>query len=594
MDAETPLRGAGGKLTAVTPSWPSWGAHHITGKRKAGVTATAAANSGAGSSARQAGAPAQADVFDETATTEPLSFTDWISHELGWGVGLPWRRRARPAQHVVNFLSVPLRLEPLLSFGHAMCVDLLLFQFTSLPIRCVHAAMALAMLTVKSSCKVLGLAWFTTSKDATHTSVRRGGAWPTFTRAHAYDLVRGSVVVCAVLALGWVQVSRVYHYIRGEAIIKLYVIFNILEIFDRLACSLGSDVMDALYRTTRDHLQLPVADDDEEEAAEGSVPGHDSGTAHNESSGSGDGSAAPSSGVAALRLAFHFCVAVFYVVAHSLILFVQVVCLNVAINSRNNALLTLLVSNNFVELKASVFKRFEAENLFQVSCADTVERFQVCLFLFLIALQELTSLDAMRLLLPSILAILACEVIVDYVKHSFISKFNRLHADLYSTFKAILSHDLVAVRARMSTSLDPTHTCVKRLGLATLPLAVVVIRMAMLKVSPDVLPRLDAPTGLLASCLLFACLLAGKSCLGMLLLSHAAAVTRDQKRALGLAADEAADLAPVPGQMPGNPPVVHGGAAGSGKVAGTPSADPRLLDRLSATSRYSLTSARIP
>jgi hypothetical protein len=39
------------------------------------------------------------------------------------------------------------------------------------------------------------------------------------------------------------QVSRVYHYIRGEAIIKLYVIFNILEILDKLCASLGSDVI---------------------------------------------------------------------------------------------------------------------------------------------------------------------------------------------------------------------------------------------------------------------------------------------------------------------------------------------------------------
>jgi hypothetical protein len=39
--------------------------------------------------------------------------------------------------------------------------------------------------------------------------------------------------------------------------------------------------------------------------------------------------------------------------------------------------LTLLVSNQFVEIKQSVFKKFEKENLFQVSCSDVVERVQV-------------------------------------------------------------------------------------------------------------------------------------------------------------------------------------------------------------------------
>lgn len=37
-----------------------------------------------------------------------------------------------------------------------------------------------------------------------------------------------------------------------------------------------------------------------------------------------------------------------------------------AINSSNKALLTIMMSNNFVELKGSVFKKFDKNNLFQV------------------------------------------------------------------------------------------------------------------------------------------------------------------------------------------------------------------------------------
>jgi hypothetical protein len=206
---------------------------------------------------------------------------------------------------------------------------------------------------------------------------------PQFTRVHAYDILKGLIIILSVTVLGYVQVSRVYHYIRGEAIIKLYVVVSILEVLDQLFCSLGVDVMDALYRTTRDHLTLPglVA------SLETPTVGTESPiTEVNVTFSDANVSVDPFS--AAGRLAFHFLVAVAYVVSHALVLFVQVVCLNVAINGRNNALLTLLVSNNFVELKGSVFKRFEAENLFQVSCADTVERFQLLLFLVLISLQE--------------------------------------------------------------------------------------------------------------------------------------------------------------------------------------------------------------
>lgn len=52
-----------------------------------------------------------------------------------------------------------------------------------------------------------------------------------------------------------------------------------------------------------------------------------------------------------------------------MLLFVKIVVLNVAVNSHSNAILTLLVSNNFIELKGAVFKKFEQENLLQVSCS---------------------------------------------------------------------------------------------------------------------------------------------------------------------------------------------------------------------------------
>jgi hypothetical protein len=214
--------------------------------------------------------------------------------------------------------------------------------------------------------------------------------------------------------------------------------------------------------------------------------------------------------------------------------------------SRNNALLTLLISNNFVELKGSVFRRFESENLFQVACADTVERFQLGLFLLLIALQDLASLAALRALMPSLLAIFFCEMVVDHVKHSFITKFNRLHADLYRTFSAILSQDLLSARHRMRTSLDPTHTSAKRLGLATLPLTVVVVRMGLLKLDPRLLPRLTSVPGLAAYALVFACLFAFKTLLGMLLQAHAAGIIAEQRVEGAAATDAAAELQPPP------------------------------------------------
>ena len=40
--------------------------------------------------------------------------------------------------------------------------------------------------------------------------------------------------------------------------------------------------------------------------------------------------------------------------------------LNVAFNNHNKVLLLIMMSNNFIEIKGSVFKKFEKNNLFQV------------------------------------------------------------------------------------------------------------------------------------------------------------------------------------------------------------------------------------
>lgn len=48
---------------------------------------------------------------------------------------------------------------------------------------------------------------------------------------------------------------------------------------------------------------------------------------------------------------------------HSFILLAQAITLSTCIVAHNNALLALLVSNNFAEIKSNVFKRVSKENL---------------------------------------------------------------------------------------------------------------------------------------------------------------------------------------------------------------------------------------
>ena len=191
-----------------------------------------------------------------------------------------------------------------------------------------------------------------------------------------------------------------------------------------------------------------------------------------------------------------------YTVVHSAALFYQVITLNVAVNSYSNALITLLMSNQFVEIKSTVFKKFEKENLFQLTCADVVERFQLWLMLTIIASRNIVETGGFSFgshpsdptaprtnasILPKsftmfpewtgqvtgpFFLVLGSEMLVDWLKHSYITKFNNTKPIIYGRFLDILAKDYYS-----NAFADQNLT--KRLGLPTLPLSCLFIRAAI-------------------------------------------------------------------------------------------------------------------
>lgn len=49
-------------------------------------------------------------------------------------------------------------------------------------------------------------------------------------------------------------------------------------------------------------------------------------------------------------------------------------------------------------------------------------------------------------LLPVFILVLMSEMVVDWIKHAFITKFNDISPDVYRRYRAILSKDLVTSR----------------------------------------------------------------------------------------------------------------------------------------------------
>ncbi|TVY38275.1 Endoplasmic reticulum membrane protein [Lachnellula subtilissima] len=286
---------------------------------------------------------------------------------------------------------------------------------------------------------------------------------------HKADLLQGAVIICTCILLMRLDASRMYHNIRGQSAIKLYVIYNALEVCDKLFSALGQDIFECLFSN---------------ETLERDPDGRSK----------------------ILRPLGMFVLALIYNVIHAGTLFCQVITLNVAVNSYSNALLTLLLSNQFVEVKSTVFKMFQKDNLFQLTCADVVERFQLWLMLVIIALRNIVELGGLSIvgneadlakdtttpirtnsilpnsftILPSwsgevltpFLLVLGSEMLVDWIKHAYISKFNRVKPAIYQKYLDVLAKDYYS-NAFVNQNL------IKRLGLPVIPLSCLFIRSSV-------------------------------------------------------------------------------------------------------------------
>lgn len=306
------------------------------------------------------------------------------------------------------------------------------------------------------------------------------------------DILKGLLMICTCVILSYFDASRMYHWIRGQNAIKLYVIYNVLEVADRLLSAIGQDVLECLF--SREALERK-----------------------------------PDGRSKVVRPFWLFMLALGYTTLHATALFYQVITLNVAVNSYSNALITLLLSNQFVEIKSTVFKKFEKENLFQLTCADVVERFQLWLMLTIIASRNIVETGAFTswftvgsglpnqaasftngtttvrsstsilpqsfTFLPStvftsltggansllthlaqvlgpFLIVLGSEMMVDWLKHAYINKFNNTRPAIYGRFLDVLAKDYY-------TNAFADQNLTKRLGLAVIPMACLFFRVSV-------------------------------------------------------------------------------------------------------------------
>ena len=344
------------------------------GRKKGTIDPTSSSSAGntESSSAQSPPRPNQYKEDPDYFDLDAFSIKSYLSTEL-MGLGEPSNVEQKAVDSIENFLAVPFKLEGFLSFGWFICLDNFLYVLTFLPIRFIMCLPLLYQYFVDRIPHLRFLPRLVPIGNDLH-------------RTHVYDLMRGSFVIIGFVCLKWLDMSRVYHYVRQQSTIKLYVLTGMLEIFDKLLCSFGQDAFDLLYWQTRNQPSWR-------------------------------------------NLVFSFSLVSIYIIIHSTMYFLLVATLTVAINSADQAMIAVMVLNNFAEIKSFVFKKFDKQNLFQLACADVTERFNLTLFMstiFLVGVvqagEELWH-EVAYSFSTTIMWMVMCEAGADWIKHAFILSF---------------------------------------------------------------------------------------------------------------------------------------------------------------------------
>lgn len=339
-------------------------------------------------------------------------FFEFFKTELTRGYSLhnDQARYSEKRKKIYAFLRIPLELEQFLCYGILQCIDAFCYLFTFLPLRIMMSFFGFIL---------------------------RFKSW---TSAETCDVIKVIIIVCGSLLIREIDSSVLYHQVRSQSVIKLYIFYNMLEVADRLFSSLGQDILEALFWTATEVSSMRKM----------------------------------------FQLGVHLTVAIMYATLHTFLVLLQATTLNVAFNSHNQALLAIMLSNNFTELKGSVLKKFAKANLFQMACSDVRERFHVFALLFVVMIRNMMavnwSIESLGEMFPDIMMMVGSELLVDWLKHAFITKFNEINAEVYKDFTITIAFDVIKSRDQSAFS-DYSDQVSRRMGFIPIPLSIMMIRV---------------------------------------------------------------------------------------------------------------------
>lgn len=336
------------------------------------------------------------DFFDEVKEYIRIFFTI-----IKYGIGKDKKEESTSEngvdiyQSLTNLLKIPIEIERFFIFGNLIYFSTFLSIFSFIPLRLIF--FCIQKIKIEIGDFFQGKRLKNCEYNCISNSLQR-------------DMLILILIFFTVTFLFFplFNISKLYHDIKGEEFFKLYFMIGFLDVFEKLCSSLGSNIVKILFNTIGSQKKT---------------------------------------GETKINSIIVFCLSFSYLCLHTYIIIYKTVSLNIVVNSNFNFFFSVFVSSQFSEFKSLVFKKFDVDGILTILITDLNKRFQLAITLIIIGSRNFMQLlenssifdhgnlkDYFRLIIFPTIFIFKVKVVVDWLKYSFISKYNKISYAEYQNF----------------------------------------------------------------------------------------------------------------------------------------------------------------
>ncbi|KAG0439211.1 Protein TAPT1 like protein [Dictyocoela muelleri] len=135
---------------------------------------------------------------------------------------------------------------------------------------------------------------------------------------------------------------------------------------------------------------------------------------------------------------FHIFTSILFLICNilqCLILNFEFILLRISMNKRGD-LFALLISNVFMDLKGTIFKKVNRKSMIDILQNDVEKRFKlliITIMIIFVNFKEMIGFEWNNILLP--LIVILFKICIDWVKHIFLCRYNDVDLNIYNFFK---------------------------------------------------------------------------------------------------------------------------------------------------------------